>query len=289
MADSSRSDALGRLINRRIRNVEQNFKAMDTALYEALRTEIKLADRWDAFAETLTVYSEVETPGVKDALADYADMIKAMQTARRATQKHIQLRVSEQLKSFPAQYKTVKADVSVREKLRVKRLNKEGALDRARAREPGNTTLLKRYKNELAGAKSEEQSATKTVCKSMMRKETKKLDVIRDMFRDMLEAQISSCCRALEELSHGQLSLDIINADEDLQEVSELAAHESSEEISQSHVDKRKVSLDLGFISMVIATAVSHPEPRCAFIVLCPSRTLLCLLGTRKSESGSIS
>jgi hypothetical protein len=62
------------------------------------------------------------------------------------------------------------------------------------------------------------------------------------MFRDMLEAQISSCCRALEELSHGQLSLDIINADEDLQEVSELAAHpESSEETGQSHSDKRKV------------------------------------------------
>ena len=43
----------------------------------------------------------------------------------------------------------------MREKLRLKRLSKEGALDRARAREPGNTALLKRYKNELAGAKSE--------------------------------------------------------------------------------------------------------------------------------------
>eukprot|EP00730_Choanoeca_flexa_P010725 TRINITY_DN20855_c0_g1_i1.p1 TRINITY_DN20855_c0_g1~~TRINITY_DN20855_c0_g1_i1.p1 ORF type:complete len:334 (+),score=89.31 TRINITY_DN20855_c0_g1_i1:20-1021(+) len=241
---AAKSDALGRLIDRRIRNVEQHFKAMDTALYEALRTEIKLADRWDAFAEAMTVYSEVETPGVRDALKDYANMVKAMQASRREMQELIQLRLSEKLKTFPGKYKDVKSDLTTRERLRVKRLAKEGALDRARARDPTNSTLLKRYKNELAGAKSEEKSATRTVCNSMMSQERRKLDVIRDAFRDMLEAQIGTCCRQLEELSRGQLSLDIINADEDLQELTETARDEKENvddsEHYQHHRDDRK-------------------------------------------------
>jgi hypothetical protein len=48
----------------------------------------------------------------------------------------------------------------------------------------------------------------------------------QEMFTDMMEAQMIFMCRGLEELSTGQKSLDIINAEEDLADVRELIGEE---------------------------------------------------------------
>lgn len=94
----SLSDALARLMYRKVHTIEYHFNSINSKLEDVLRTEIKLGERyilelslrnpfmfrsWDAFAESIKIYSEDETSGVKDALADYAEMLQEIQKFRR--------------------------------------------------------------------------------------------------------------------------------------------------------------------------------------------------------------
>lgn len=242
------SDAEGRLMQKKIRVVDTHFNAMATSLEDILRTESKLADRWDAFATQLEMYSEEETSGIRDATADYADMLKAIQQSRRRMYEQLDHRVYKVLRSYPAKLKGIREDIHAREKIKHKEHSKKKHYDRLKARDPGNDSGIKKAKVDLAGARSEVKQAEQTLLQSMLDLQQEKMNELREMFTDMMEAQMIFMCRGLEELSTGQKSLDIINAEEDLADIRELIGDESAPPVFEDehkehtrNADKRRI------------------------------------------------
>ncbi|EGD83212.1 hypothetical protein PTSG_03842 [Salpingoeca rosetta] len=212
-------DSLSRLVSRKSQLVDHHFLSLAALMDDITRTEAKLADRYTAFAEALQAYSEEESPGIRKSLSKYGAMLEKAQDQRRKLANRCSSKVAEALREFATKTKDIRDELQTRDKLKNKKELKKKALDKLRSKESSATKALNDAKLDHASAKAAVLESDKGLARSIVEFEGRKLDCLRDLMHDFLEAQLILCCRTLERLSSGQRYIDYINPDEDLKEV----------------------------------------------------------------------
>lgn len=241
MSRSTGSDAKIRLMTKKVSIVDVHFAQLGKEIDNILRTEHKLADRWDEFAERLTLYGEQETSGVKLAVCEISTQLKALQEHRRAMAQQMDDRVLQVLKAYPAKVKEMQTEISDREKLQDKAALKKRALDKLSFKDPTKQYQINKAKAEVAGLNKELSTADKSLAGSIIGFEREKLDFNKQSSSDLIKSQMAFACRTLEVLTAASGALEYFSPQDDLADVMELRTPSKKGPRSK---DPDEVSLD---------------------------------------------
>jgi len=242
----SAEERIALLTHRKIEAINKYYPQIGHTIEEALFKELKCRTKYDDMAKKMTEYADAESPGIRAAFTNTADLLRRVQEYRVTYTRTVRQRVQQKLGEYAEKCKEVAELVKSYETVLKTKEAKHATLKKAK----GSSSSSKKSEDVKKKEKAYSEANTAMVEKrvelltQLQDFEESKLRDLKSMLRDFIQAQMWYFSRGLETLSRAYEEIDGIDEETDMKELHMLQrATRLADEAESSPAGKKPLAL----------------------------------------------